>query len=162
MSEHTTPKTERYISGDPHDENQQKQQEQQTSAGSNADGCISGDPHEDKEQQEQKRTETENLFHKLYLFGLGLQKDVETTVKNLIERGEVEAEEKEKMVNELIEQAKESGTQFENKIRNLINQVIEGMNLAPKEKHDALEKRVQILEMKILELESQIRELHPK
>ncbi len=42
------------------------------------------------------RTETESLFHKVYLFGLGVQKDIEETVNNLIEKGETKAEQRRK------------------------------------------------------------------
>ena len=138
MAENTEPKAE-------------ETQEEQSTAGQEAE-----------DQQEQQRTETENLFHRLYLFGLGLQKDLETTIKNLVERGEMEAEEKEKMVDDLREHVKKSSSQFENKIKDLINQVIEGMNLVPKEKYETLEKRVQILETKVLELESRLKESQPE
>jgi polyhydroxyalkanoate synthesis regulator phasin len=140
MSENTEPKT---------DQREEAQEEQASSE------------QEQKGTEEQKeRTETENLFHRLYLFGLGLQKDIEDTVKNLIERGEIEAEEKEKIVDDFVQKAKESSTKLENKIEELINQTIESMNLVPKEKYDSLEKRVQILESKVLELEHIIKELH--
>ena len=122
---------------------EEKQQEQQT-----------------KEQQE--RTETENLFHKIYLFGLGLQKDLEETINNLIERGETASEEKQKIVDDFVKKAKESTGSFEKKIEELISSTIESMNFATKEKHDKLEKRVCILESKILEMENRINELHPK
>ncbi len=140
MSEQTEPKTE--YTEEPKEE--QASSEQQQEAG----------------EEQEERTETENLFHKLYLFGLGLQKDIEGTIRHLIERGEMEADEKEKMVDDFMKKTKESGKKFEKKIEEMINQTLESMNLVPKEKFETLEKRVQILERKILELEERIKEPH--
>jgi polyhydroxyalkanoate synthesis regulator phasin len=117
---------------------------------------------EGKTTEKEERTEAENLFHKFYLFGLGLQKDVEETVKNLIERGEMEAGEKEKIVDDFVKKAKESSSTFEEKIEDFVNNALESMNLVTKEKYDALEMRVQELENTIQKLENTIKELHPE
>ncbi|PID57691.1 hypothetical protein CSB45_05505 [candidate division KSB3 bacterium] len=105
-------------------------------------------------------TETEdNLFHKLYLFSLGLQKDLEESIHKLIERGELVSEEKQKLVDDLVKKAKESTGSFEKKLEDLLTSTLESMNFATRDKHDQLEKRVQILERKILELESRLHDV---
>jgi len=111
-----------------------------------------------KSDQKEQRTEFENLFHKMYLFGLGVQRDIEETVKNLIDRGEVKAEEQQKVVDDFVKKAKENTGKVEEKINDMINKTLEGMNLVPKDKFDALERRVQNLESKVLELEQRIKE----
>lgn len=131
MSENAEPKT---------DQTQDEQQEQS------------------KSDEKKQRTEFENLFHKMYLFGLGVQRDIEETVKNLIDRGEVRAEEQQKVVDDFMKKAKENTGKVEEKINEMINKTLEGMNLVPKEKFDALERRTQVLESKVLELEQRMKE----
>ncbi len=111
-----------------------------------------------KSEKKEQRTEFENMFHKMYLFGLGVQRDIEETVRNLIERGEVKAEEQQTVVDDFMKKAKENTGKIEEKINEMINKALEGMNLVPKDKHDALERRVQILESKVLELEHRMKE----
>ena len=94
----------------------------------------------------------------MYLFGLGVQRDIEETVKNLIDRGEVRAEEQQKVVDDFMKKAKENTGKVEEKINEMINKTLEGMNLVPKEKFDALERRTQVLESKVLELEQRMKE----
>lgn len=94
----------------------------------------------------------------MYLFGLGVQRDIEETVKNLIERGEVRAEEQQKVVDDFMKKAKENTGKVEEKINDMINKTLEGMNLVSKDKFDTLERRVQVLESKLLELEQRMKE----
>ena len=131
MSENAEPKTE------------QTQDEQQQA-------------HDDSGKKEQDPLF--NLFHKMYLFGMGVQREIEDTVKNLIDRGEVRAEEQQKVVDDFMKKAKENTGKVEEKINEMINKTLEGMNLVPKDKYDELARRVQILESKVLELEHRMKE----
>ncbi|GAK51522.1 hypothetical protein U14_02767 [Candidatus Moduliflexus flocculans] len=124
------------------------------------------EPKTDQAQNEQEQGDSEkkeqdplfNLFHKVYLFGLGVQRDIEETVKNLIDRGEVRAEEQQKVVDDFMKKAKENTGKVEEKINDMINKTLEGMNLVSKDKFDTLERRVQVLESKLLELEQRMKE----
>ncbi len=107
----------------------------------------------EEQKEKEESTETENLFHKLYLFGLGLQKDIEESVSNLIEKGEEMAGEKEKVVDDFLKKVKARGDTFENKLEEMVNKTLENMNLVTKSKYEELEKRVQELEDKIKETE---------
>lgn len=127
-------------------------------------------------EEKKARTETENLFHKMYLFGLGVQKDIEETVNNLIEKGEAKAEQRDKIVDDFVKRAKEGSTAIEKKIEEFVNQTLETMNLVTKEKHDVLKEKCDTLEAKyetletkyktlekqVQELEDQIKEHHPR
>ena len=113
---------------------------------------------QDKANEKKDRTEFENFFHQMFLFGLGVQRDIEDTVKNLIERGEKRAEDQQKVVDDFMNKAKENTGKVEEKINDMITKTLERMNLVPKEKFDALERRVQILESKVLELEQRMKE----
>lgn len=131
MSENTEPKTEQT--------QDEQQQEQDTSEKKDQDPVV-------------------NLFHKMYLFGMGVQREIEETVKNLIDRGEVRADEQQKVVDDFMKKAKENTGKVEEKINEMINKALEGMNLVPKDKFDALERRAQILEGRVLELENRMKE----
>jgi len=102
--------------------------------------------------QEKERTETESIFHRMYLFGVGLQKDIEQTVENLIERGQVEAGERQKVVSDLLKGVKQSGEHLEGKLEQFVNDALEKMNLVTMDKYEALEKRLNALEQRIKEL----------
>ncbi len=61
------------------------------------------------EQKQMKRLgqKPRVCLDKVYLFGLGVQKDIEETVNNLIEKGETKAEQREKIVDDFVKRAKE-------------------------------------------------------
>jgi len=98
---------------------------------------------------DKKGSETEDLLHKAYLFGLGLRKDLEESVSKLIERGEEETEEREKTIDEVLKKAREKANPLEHKIEELVNKVLDSMNLVTKDKFEALETRVAELEAQL-------------
>lgn len=110
-------------------------------------------------EEKKTRTETENLFHKMYLFGLGVQKDIEETVSHLIEKGETRVEQRDKIVDDFVKRAKESSNAVEKKIEDFVNETLESMNLVTKEKHDALKEKYETLERKYETLEKRLQEL---
>ena len=114
-----------------------------------------------KSDEKNEQTEFDDLFHlfhKMYLFGLGVQRDIEDTVRNLIERGEKRADDQQKVVDDFMKRARENTGKIEEKFNEMINKTLETMRFVPKEKYDALERRVQVLESKVLELEQRMKE----
>lgn len=109
------------------------------------------EPQSEATADDKPRLEGEDLLHKAYLFGLGLRKDLEESVNKLIERGEEETEEREKAVDDVLKKAREKVGPLERKVEELVNNVLDGMNLVPKEKFEALEQRVADLEAKLQE-----------
>jgi polyhydroxyalkanoate synthesis regulator phasin len=104
---------------------------------------------ETKTEKDTQSSEMEDMFHKAYLFGLGLRKDIEEAVNKLIERGEEETEEKERAIDDVFKKAKEKTAPLEHKLEELVNKTLDSMNLVTKEKFEALENRVIGLEQRL-------------
>jgi len=93
-----------------------------------------------------------DLIKKGFALSLGLvllsKEQVEKSVTQLVNKGEVPASEAKELVNELIEKGEEQQRLLEDKIREQIKKLLIEFNIASKEDLQQLEQRLQKLEQR--------------
>ncbi|HBW34007.1 phasin family protein [Desulfosporosinus sp. BICA1-9] len=93
-----------------------------------------------------------DLIKKGFALSLGLvllsREQVEKSVTQLVNKGEVPASEAKELVNELIEKGEEQQRLLEDKIREQIKKLLIEINIASKEDLQQLEQRLQKLEQR--------------
>lgn len=94
--------------------------------------------------------------------GLGLavtsKEQIESTVEELVKKGEVKPGESKQMVEQLVEKGDEERGKLQSMIREQVNQVLGEFNIATDEETQALKDRVTELEERVKTLESKLEE----
>lgn len=94
-----------------------------------------------------------SIFEKGLAFGLGLavksKEQIEATVEELVNKGEIKKEESNRFVNELIQKGAETRVELDQMIKYRMKQVAEELNLVRTEDIQRLEQRIVQLEQKL-------------
>jgi len=102
------------------------------------------------------QAENDDLLHKFYMFGLGLRKEIEETMTKLSDRGKPEtgtnpdANTKDRTFDDMLKKAREQTSVLEGKMDELVKKGLDRMNVVTKERFEALEKRVEELEKRMM------------
>jgi len=94
----------------------------------------------------------DNVIKKAMLLGLGIttmtKEALETAVKELTDKGEVNAKEGKKMVQDLLKKSKKQNEMLAKKINQQIQKALKPLNLATKKDIDTLKARISKIEKK--------------
>jgi polyhydroxyalkanoate synthesis regulator phasin len=102
------------------------------------------------------QAENDDLLHKFYMFGLGLRKEIEETMTKLSDRGKPETgtntdtNTKDRTFDDMLKKAREQTSVLEGKMDELVKKGLDRMNVVTKERFEALEKRVEELEKRMM------------
>lgn len=81
---------------------------------------------------------------------------IKEAVDDLVERGDLTSEEGKKLYNEMIGRAEEQGKETHDKVKAEVRQILVDMGVADRAQITVLENRVESLERRLLELETNI------
>jgi polyhydroxyalkanoate synthesis regulator phasin len=97
------------------------------------------------------------MVRKAMLAGLGVQDKMKELVDDLVSKGEISEREGAKLVKEFIDKAKTSSTDIRDKVNDTVGKGYEAANIATKEEHDRLAKKIQQLTVRVKKLENELK-----
>lgn len=97
------------------------------------------------------------IVRKAMLAGLGVQDKMKELVDDLVNKGEISEREGAKLVKEFMDKAKSSSNDFRGKVNDTVGKGFEKVNIATKDEHDKLAKKVQQLTVRVKKLENELK-----
>jgi len=97
------------------------------------------------------------IVRQAMLAGLGVQDKMKELVDDLVNKGDISEREGAKLVKEFMDKAKNSSTDFRDKVNETRRKSYEKADIATKEEHDKLARKVQQLTVRVKKLENELK-----
>ncbi len=107
----------------------------------------------------------ENILKKAFYTGVGFltnPKGMKERIDDLVNNGDITAEEGKKAFTEFEKDFKVKTDELESNIQNMVRTALDKMDIPSKERETALEKRIKSLEVKVAKLTKELKEVKEK